>query len=767
MSDNYKRLLPAPTPPSSTQANSPEASFPKDSGPPVKKRTVSKAACNNCRLKKIRCDGKRPSCTSCTKSGVECNFVTASSDETPFMALKREVESLRRVTEDVLELFGLLGSAPDAVSLDILRRLKSLRTPVEVANDPSDVLSSVKREIEDDHLLPVKVTNRQLMAGLIPETRQSPEHELMIRCPTAYTMLMPIEVAFLNLADLLRPAILEPLKPPSLMGQEYTPSSSATPSVGPRDSTPRSGMATLLDTSDPEAGSFEPLQSLQGMIDDRLRAINFRIWTKVPISNELAALMISLYFEIDHPWCPLFDADLFLNGCVQETSHFCSSLLVNALLAWACQTYSNLVPEAKGLAVPFETEAERLWAEEKVQNTLTAVASAQLISSTSSSQGRDDHSNQVLVEGIQMGKRMGLFGVGNEDASALVWLDHHADWFRAACHTSWGIFSCACMRSLHLHRAEIEQPPLLPLPSEFFESHGYSNLAHPYTRTLAPTRVGETFSEICKLNRIVHDIIWEYFGKSDVVPAARATIAFAEQIYQRLFDWAASLPLELARGRLNRHSTLMLHLYYHCTVMELFWPFLQQSANKPVKVNQFTNNTVKAKDIHESSVNQLKRLALIYSINFNKACTSTLWHIALLYLANAMLCETTRSGKLRDPECWFYFMLCMTCYQNMYGSFQVVEVTMLGLLSMSLRNGFLSSPEANTVLNYMRTIGRRYDAQFTVRASFMVDLELAMTNPKEAQVQTLAEAFHELAIFREFTTGELRQRRRRDSSSQS
>lgn len=140
------------------------------------------------------------------------------------------------------------------------------------------------------------------------------------------------------------------------------------------------------------------------------------------------------------------------------------------------------MPEAKGLAAPFETEAERLWAEEKVQNTLTAVASAQLISSTSSSQGRDDCSNQVLIEGIQMGKRMGrklalrdifgvaaklpkypvsslsdtlygssnwltgntaVFGVGNEDASALVWLDHHADWFRAACHTSWGIFSCA------------------------------------------------------------------------------------------------------------------------------------------------------------------------------------------------------------------------------------------------------------------------------------------------------------------------------------
>lgn len=80
---------------------------------------------------------------------------------------------------------------------------------------------------------------------------------------------------------------------------------------------------------------------------------------------------------------------------------------------------------------------------------------------------------------------------------------------------------------------------------------------------------------------------------------------------------------------------------------------------------------------------------------------------------------------------------------------------MLGLLSMALRNGFLSAPEANTVLIDMRRIGQRYDSQFSVGASFMVDLELAMTNPGEARVQILASAFHELAIFREFTTGDV------------
>lgn len=145
-----------------------------------------------------------------------CNFVTASSDETPFMALKREVESLKRSMEGMLELFDLLESAPEEVSLDILRRVKSTGKSAETTNDVADLLTSVKQDLEDDYLLPVKLSNRQLMASLIPETQKTPEFELMIRCPIAYPKLIPVEVAFLNLADLLRPSILKPLKGPTL-----------------------------------------------------------------------------------------------------------------------------------------------------------------------------------------------------------------------------------------------------------------------------------------------------------------------------------------------------------------------------------------------------------------------------------------------------------------------------------------------------------------------------------------------------------------------
>lgn len=288
------------------------------------------------------------------------------------MALKREVESLKKSTEDMLEIFDLLESTPDAVSLHILRRLKSTRNPPEGANDPSDVLASVKKELEDELLLPVKLSNRQLIISLIPETQQSLEHELMMRCPTAYPMLIPVETLFINLADLLRPVILEHPRASSLYASPTLPefvnttpnrlaylttttrltyihsmghgdaSSSLTVASDPGESSSRGGITPVVsEATDNGLGNFEPLQSMHTIIDDRLRDVNFQTWTSVPITNELAATLISLYLEIDHPGCPLFDADLFLNDCVQGKTHFCSSLLVNALLAWSCVSCSR------------------------------------------------------------------------------------------------------------------------------------------------------------------------------------------------------------------------------------------------------------------------------------------------------------------------------------------------------------------------------------------------------------------------------------------
>ena len=72
------------------------------------------------------------------------------------------------------------------------------------------------------------------------------------------------------------------------------------------------------------------------LCDPRLRELNIRKWTNVDIDDEMAASCISLYLETDHPLLGHFDPELFVSHLVSGRTKYCSSLLVNALLYWAC-----------------------------------------------------------------------------------------------------------------------------------------------------------------------------------------------------------------------------------------------------------------------------------------------------------------------------------------------------------------------------------------------------------------------------------------------
>lgn len=72
------------------------------------------------------------------------------------------------------------------------------------------------------------------------------------------------------------------------------------------------------------------------LCDPRLDDLDIHYWTNVSISNGLAARCISLYLETDHPLLCLFDPELFVSDLTSGQTRHCSSLLVNALLYWAC-----------------------------------------------------------------------------------------------------------------------------------------------------------------------------------------------------------------------------------------------------------------------------------------------------------------------------------------------------------------------------------------------------------------------------------------------
>lgn len=72
------------------------------------------------------------------------------------------------------------------------------------------------------------------------------------------------------------------------------------------------------------------------LCDPRLRDLNIGHWTNVNLDNDTAARCISLYLETDHPLLGHFDPEAFISDLVSKRTEHCSSLLVNALLYWAC-----------------------------------------------------------------------------------------------------------------------------------------------------------------------------------------------------------------------------------------------------------------------------------------------------------------------------------------------------------------------------------------------------------------------------------------------
>lgn len=89
------------------------------------------------------------------------------------------------------------------------------------------------------------------------------------------------------------------------------------------------------NTQRPFPGVFGPLPPSE-LVDRRLYFLNLRQWTEVSISDGLAAKMISLYLETDHPILGFFDADLFITALCGGLSNFCSPFLVSSLFYWIC-----------------------------------------------------------------------------------------------------------------------------------------------------------------------------------------------------------------------------------------------------------------------------------------------------------------------------------------------------------------------------------------------------------------------------------------------
>ncbi|KAF2117392.1 hypothetical protein BDV96DRAFT_572001 [Lophiotrema nucula] len=653
---------------------------------------------------------------ACVTRQSRCEYITKDETETRTMALKRENSTLKESHQALEELVNNLRFMPEEMAQTILQRLRT-------TSDPTSVLQSV-----DGSVFLGQPTEKAVARNLLKHEssiQSDMEFELMVKHPAAYPTLNVKPEIIPGLASFINPEI-PPTAAKSSLAFNRAPYGSGVDCLGS------------------ETPSYDP-----DYADPRLRTLEISFWTTVPITNEYAAKALSIYFETDQPILGVFEVDLFIRDLIALKFDYCSAFLVSALLAFSSQTFAIVEPEAASKVFDFQQEAEELWRVEKLTDSLPAVAGVTLLSLSFSAGGNGEAAKTYLEEGVEMAKRLKLFGIFDtlkEQDVASFTEDHQ----RAIRRAAWGVFNNQTMHALYYVCSPTQYPPRLQAPGGRIEHVDQDDIEDTVQHSPDDDDAfQQIFGLFCSIWRILAEILFTYRNTGHNVP-----LAFALSRYHRLLVLADDLVECTTRKERNMAPpacVLVFHIFFHCAIIDIFRPFIAEEKHHGFR--SFKKSAPSPEAIFAASVKQLK--ALIFSYRDLKAPISNrFWHCALMYVAGATLKEWRW-----NPEWRYYFLLCLYSYQKYFTAFAVYEEIVLGLLMMAISNGALRGEEARLITQELRKIGagdvaREKEAERVRRRKlFMIDFDRALTDQENASLDTLIQKYEEVTIFDEFTEG--------------
>ncbi|KIW32088.1 uncharacterized protein PV07_03660 [Cladophialophora immunda] len=712
-----------------SSATAPEPAVPRGL---KRKRPNTKVACQHCRLRKWACDGDRPQCSSCLKHGVTCVYSSIDKSESHIGILKRENDALRQRSEHLEELLDLLKNSPmDLAQLTLLK----LRYA-----DPDSVVGLLRGGSPRNRLSEQKTAHAYL-----PEIQSHLEFAEMVQHPVAYPMLGMGTDKFPVTS--MMPTFPQGQIPPPLKREQSSSDSpknvpdplfsDASPAVGAI--TPEAATIEQQDTHRPNKIQIQlgPQPPPRYPLDPRLGGLNIEFWTNVSISNEFAAGAISLYLETDHPFLGLFDADLFVDSLVSCSLRFCSSLLVNALLSYTSQGYSSKDPSALSRSYEFQSEAEHLLTAGNLSDSLSNLAALTLLWIGHICHGSGKDGLPSVIAGIEMAKRMRLYGV-SDTLTTHDWLSEPTEDRSATAHTAWGCFNMSMVQTLYATSVVTKYPPTVPIPGA---SEGQISPADDAGASkIKFSGPGDTFQSFCKFWKTASTILLKYRPAQG---EPNATLEFTLSEYRKIVGLTDLLPKKMSYLSGAESHVFVFQVWFHGLILDIFRPHIADKDQHGF--SYFSRSAALPQAIFAASIRQLKQIILVYG-NYPESSYDIWWHIALMYVANAVVKERG------DPEWRPYFLLCLYHYNILARCFGMVQWIVPGLLTIAVQSGAISSSEAHYMKEEFRTNQRVKRPQGS-GAGFVLDMDRAITDWNAAQADSLAAEFEDLSLFNEFTDG--------------
>ncbi|KAI1428221.1 fungal-specific transcription factor domain-containing protein [Xylaria sp. FL1777] len=504
--------------------------------PSLQKRRCISTACIACRRRKSKCDGALPSCAACASVyGTECVY-DPNSDHRRKGVYREKIDSMKASNSTLQILIEAILNAQEDDVYDIVKQIRTC--------DNLDVVAE-------------SILNQEVVGGGAQDGAQTQDD---------YTTEIPVD----GERDLARK-----------MG-ELRVENGTTRFIG--------GTSHLIHWDAPGLQSNDQEASdVEGTDVDPITS-----WSNVTKDPGVVTHLLNMYFNWHYPYFTTLSRSLFyrdfFRGKQSVASHktaYCSSLLVNAMLALGCH-FTNVatayatVGDSWTKGDHFFGEAKRLIIDhdEYEKPRLTTVQALALMSVREAGCGREAKGWVYSGMSFRMAQDLGLnmnLGINGD----LEHLDEKEVDARSV--TFWGCFlfdkcwSNYMGRLPQLPKNSYSVPKYDVFPEE--DAEGWC----PYTdsgfdessKQPARTRtIGLQLSTLCEISS---DLLLFFYHPSHIGRSSGKSVELKKlsELHRRLEEWHKQLPAELQPKDGQLPNAILMHMFFHLQYIHLFRPFLR------------------------------------------------------------------------------------------------------------------------------------------------------------------------------------------------
>ncbi|CAK3963921.1 Nitrogen assimilation transcription factor nirA [Lecanosticta acicola] len=664
-----------------------------------------KAACEECRTKKTKCDGTRPTCGRCRRKSISCVYET-EPDEFRITALKRRYTELEQSSAENSALIALLRDQSLAGAHEILNRLRNRESAASILAG-----SGIQTDAEAGQNLvsAVETTNtsegertssshgsvageaaadkdRRSAAGIDKQSIA-----FLVGEPTGTGPPLDAQITSMP-AGPLRSHHGQPLQPRQ-RGEKRKRVSP--PPLRPSLPVAAGGAPIPMTPSTDRSLSMKPRTQDKTWMKrfERVRAAEWEVY----YTDDLTFLeILKCYFTWENPVTDFVPEEAFWEGLLNDGSDFCNLTLVHSILAFGAKIYGMFEPERSASAEHFALlEATKAWAWDADATVPANISAGFLVHATYAANGQEKNGTPYLGAAMNLLIDSGLF---SPERISQAYPSSDPELSRARAAFAWCIYAFHGHHTLTFKKHPLlSWPPPIGIPEpnrdedskewQPFPSLGPSRPSVISTKNHAKTNLWRIGNNILPLHARYGNTLTSESHWND-----------AKGLYAELCHWHSTLNPRL--GNLHGAPPHVFALYtdYHSCILELMKPFVNSS--NPLPTREIHDQ---AHSISEQSRIQLRLLIHQLDLQFPDLPLSlNLLLKPILCVAKDTLPLLSHADEASDEA--FYFNLCINLMRRMATSYPLTYFVVLEIRDMANRQGYtLPIPAQETIVNLERS----------------------------------------------------------------